>query len=428
MFCGNCGTKLEEGSAFCNGCGAKLPQSVLCVNCGRRLEPGSVFCGVCGASQLSKEPEPVPTPPAPGKKGKGKKWLIPLVGAVVLLVVAAACLIPVLFPGKETVYLLTGLSRYSDAEQNLQLDVSYDEQGRPVKYCLETNSGTRVYSLRYDSQGNCKALTIRNQQGDVIDSWGYNFRYDEDGLPTRCQLSREYRGSPMVVSTCRFSHDERGNLILATYDGNGSARWDHYVYDSQDRLIQETFCRYMGSFSEKRYSISRFTYKYDKEGRLYRIRYSTAWAGEEPEYDEADDLDTWEDGRYNYALSYDKEGRLSSFDYRDSEYAGDREYEYDRDGNYDFSPSDYAYDEAGNLTFRETESGHRLEYAYREMALSKEDATLAKRLQRRVPEDLRSTVFLRSLDPVYEAMYPIGPYQQSNFYYYLIPNPLWGCP
>lgn len=56
LFCTNCGSKLEQGSAFCENCGTTIEdvsngdKSTICAKCGSQLEPGSDFCENCGTS------------------------------------------------------------------------------------------------------------------------------------------------------------------------------------------------------------------------------------------------------------------------------------------------------------------------------------------------------------------------------------------
>lgn len=57
MFCGNCGTKIEEGLNRCSSCGWVFSaiSNLRCSTCGTVAKTGSVFCGNCGNKLMAGE-------------------------------------------------------------------------------------------------------------------------------------------------------------------------------------------------------------------------------------------------------------------------------------------------------------------------------------------------------------------------------------
>ena len=108
LFCTNCGSKLEQGSAFCENCGTTIEdvsngdKSTICAKCGSQLEPGSDFCENCGtsikgdhfvqeapASQLIQNVQPsqsVQGSQSSHKQGKGLVFVAVAIVAVAIIV------------------------------------------------------------------------------------------------------------------------------------------------------------------------------------------------------------------------------------------------------------------------------------------------------------------------------------------------------
>ena len=63
MFCGNCGSSMEEDSAFCGSCGNKIepeepaPQNMFCGNCGKSIDNRSTICSSCGYRIKPEDPD-----------------------------------------------------------------------------------------------------------------------------------------------------------------------------------------------------------------------------------------------------------------------------------------------------------------------------------------------------------------------------------
>lgn len=49
IFCDNCGSPLEPGTAFCDNCGTKVQDSDTCMNCGFKFTRLGKFCPKCGS-------------------------------------------------------------------------------------------------------------------------------------------------------------------------------------------------------------------------------------------------------------------------------------------------------------------------------------------------------------------------------------------
>lgn len=473
MFCENCGKRLEEGSKFCNGCGARQPQPVFCIRCGKKLEPRSLFCNGCGASQTPKAPEPevilpqepevtapgklqlpeepvivapeapaqaeLPQEPIPAKKKKSKKWLIPAIALVLVVAVAAAVLIPMLF-GKVTVYVTTEYGTGGILGQGKVL-IDYDEKGRPVTFqSVDTDGNVKVTStVSYDKYGNRTRVRTETSSGTVrVDD--YDFSYGKRGQIEECQISWTYNGKKREQYTCEFTYDKKGNVVLVEYEGYnvGHRIWDYYEYDKQGRLVQETFCAEHGSADPSEvisstgigfatsgnYSYRRYTYIYDENGYPEEVGFSVSHSSVEQDPEELDELDFQQKNCLD--LRYDSDGRLMRQD-------GER-LQYDKNGNLE-APENYTYtyDEYGNLICKEFEpvrpqqKATRAEYAYEPLKLSKKDAARAERLKI-APDAVIDFGLLHYLDPQYTEKCP-NVYVQSQtytiFYYYLIPNPVW---
>ena len=108
LFCTNCGSKLEQGSAFCENCGTTIEdvsngdKSTICAKCGSQLEPGTDFCENCGtsikgdhfvqeapASQLIQNVQPsqsVQGSQSSHKQGKGLVFVAVAIVAVAIIV------------------------------------------------------------------------------------------------------------------------------------------------------------------------------------------------------------------------------------------------------------------------------------------------------------------------------------------------------
>ncbi len=115
MFCENCGKPNPDGASFCEGCGAPLaapqaapapapaPAGNFCESCGHPNAPDTRFCENCGAPMSTPVDAPVPpvAPAAPKeniftKLHKKNKFILPGIGAGILVLIVAIVLIIVL--------------------------------------------------------------------------------------------------------------------------------------------------------------------------------------------------------------------------------------------------------------------------------------------------------------------------------------------
>lgn len=487
MFCENCGKKLEEGSLFCNVCGAKQPQPVFCIQCGKRLEPRSLFCNGCGASQMPKAPEAtvpqapelpraaepmIPEMPEPvltkwpqmeeppceeppvqevsNKKKKSKKWLIPVIALVAAIAVAAMLLIPALFPKSEetvTVYLLTGRTEWIDGEQTSKTVVEYDELGRPTAIRWD-DMRTVECTMKYDRYGNRteekSTTTISYMDANGVaqeisygDTYTYDFEYRDDGRIRKCTVFRTDGEETVEVEKLKFTYDDHGNVILVEYDWSPddaySPAWDHYVYDEQGRLVQETFCMFsklMGADPKDltQIHLTRYTYGYDENGDLDRLcRSGAVFTGTQaPEYDELEGVELTQYEEYSLNI---RNGHILIEDCEDL---------LDENGNP--SGAGDTFDEHGNLIREEGTVQRKVdgvtveyeavtEYTYEAVELPKSDAQRAQRLMEAccLPSEIISYAIYVFGDAFLGwRTRPVALHMVSNtgFYYYLIPNPI----
>lgn len=111
----------------------------------------------------------------------------------------------------------------------------YDASGNCIQEnAYEINNGERVFDFSYtyerDSDG--KIIKIINDKGTTE-----VYTYDKNGL---CINEDTFDSEGALVSQAEFSYDDNGNLIRTD---STKEDWD-YEYDSSGRLIRETNYRY----------------------------------------------------------------------------------------------------------------------------------------------------------------------------------------
>ncbi len=181
----------------------------------------------------------------------------------------------------------------------------------------------------YDEDGRViKEAFIANNGGD---DYNYDYTYDEKG--NLISEVHQYLGTYIVIEN---SYNPKGNLVYKTtkadYDGYLSNYSQKYVYDSQNRLVEEG---YVENGVYKKSTV----YSYDERGNLLK----------------EDSLEN-----FTYEYTYDENNRVTTMTYNNFHY-GENEitkYTYDADGKlinetfssyYEIITVTYSYDEYGNL-------------------------------------------------------------------------------
>ncbi len=501
VFCPQCGKRLEPRSLFCNLCGASLvtpaPQTAQAqtLEIPVPAEPQAFAAAKPLLSQQPKMPEPVCVEPAkeavpeevckepakeavqekpstpekpsaveipsaaeiPTKTPKGKKWLISVIALVVALAVVAVVLIPGSKPkpnSEETVtlYLLTGRTEWIDGVQTSQTIVEYDDLGRPTLFSLD---GFQVMecSLTYDRYGNrteesyTRTESFENDQGKSYEKQfqygqAYDFDYDGRGHIRSCTVYGTDSTQRKKLLTLEFTCDAQGRITLVEYGPETAYSintWDHYVYDSQGRLVQETFCHaddlstMPGSqIPERIYNsyLTRYTYTYDENGDLDSICRSGArvTSPEIPAYNEVKDAEFVVAEEHSVDI---RKGHII-IDGNDSM--------LDKNGN-PATPGD-VFDSQGNLirsedTYQRKRDGVLVEqqqvteYTYKKVELSLSDAQKTQRMMDAcgLPSGISTCAMFFFGDAAMGwRTQPILLHTVSGYtrcYYYLIPNP--GC-
>lgn len=360
MYCGTCGKELRDDSKFCDQCGAIQPELV--------------------PDNQKKNTTPEMTPPVapvipvaekPKKpRKKVNKKLLAIIAAVLVVAVAAAILIPIFFPGKQTIYVCVE-------------EIQYTSDG----------IAHRRTQWEYDEVGNLLSEEVDN--GDHAPKW-------DDTLGVYFYEFAEYDGT--VDYRSEWEYDENNNIVkyLTSEQPGYSVEYD---YDEDGKITEFvlTWEPSINSASENHVKVVPATYKceYDDEGRLIRVYvpdgfYRGDFTSHLFEYDKDGTLETVyisaKEATWRHDLSY-KDGRLHEieiyvcptpyFQSGDESYFNfDRavKYKYDRDGHLKSqSGDDYTYDEHGNLIEIKYEDGSRTVYEYEERKVNPQQALTFRR-------------------------------------------------
>lgn len=392
---------------------------MFCPNCGNALSDGVRFCTRCGTALTASQPA------IPEIRKKRKLPMILGLCAGLLLVIAIVVAVILLFPGKETVYLLTGQTTYSQGSPVSHIAFDYDPQGRLIDIQLQNAEGEvhRQFWMEYDEHGNRTLESSKRIMADpdnpFVQETFYDFSYDDKGRVETCEVSR---GENSIENVYTFSYDDHGNLILVEWEvenpGFSSicAAWQYYEYDKAGNLTAEYFCSKYSMYGTPITSsqVLRNTYEYDSRGNLTEAKTASFIDDKDLDPDDLPDMEFETNAKSIWEFAYDRNGRLRSLN--------DEELEYDPDGNPDVEG--FVFDAHGNLICEEQANGRRTEYTYKEVTLSRADAQLAQRQKTCLPTDLTKTTFIFSLDPALVHMYPII-LKNNQFYSYMIPHPIW---
>lgn len=384
---------------------------MFCSKCGKELPDNARFCEECGTAQQAAAPKAV--------KEKSKKkfplWIVFAAAAVVVVGVAAAIVLPILFPGTVTVYRPTAFTSSRGDGTPIEYTYEYDENGNPTRWGNLTLM--RTQEAEYDNHGNLTErydVSVRN--GMVFEGTPskYKYAYDEDG---RIESCKEYFNGTKLYEW-DYIWDKKGNLVRVMLSeepevaGARIARQD-WEYDKKGRLITEYICTAVNYVPSVEYAVYRYDYRYDGEGRLEAWEYNLA----EETVDDFEDLD-YEDLDFDrpsvyYEISYNEDGKIQSVETNFSGEPSESEFEYDSDGNLDYG-GEYEYDDYGNLVVYGSDGQNEFEYEAVEM--SREDAERYYRWESLLRLNIWKADYFPLISPAD---------QQKMFYYYLIPNPVW---
>lgn len=390
MYCGTCGNVLRDGARFCDHCGAAQPEPVIPESQKPKTEP-----------EVSQPIAPAEIPAKP--KEKVSKKLLAVVAAVLVVAILAAVLIPIFFPGKQTIYVLTGITYY-DAEGNKTahyvyeydefgnlLSTKYDQEGKEVSmedpvlgtytdYIYEFDGKFETYfEGEYDENGNIESWLHQYSYGFSVE-----YEYDKDGRIAEFVITMEH---PMEYEN---TDGAEAMPVPVTYECE---------YDDESRLVR-VFTHsdiYRDGFTTQ-------LYEYDDDGYLTAVY----WSSKEGTY--RNDL-SYEDGRlcmiekyicqtpyfqsdsnpeYSFKGSveydYDKDGNLTETVFTDENGAEESsiEYEYTEEGfpeeetisyaNGKEYTYEYTCDEHGNVIEVKNTDGTRSEYEYEERKVTAQQA------------------------------------------------------
>ena len=422
MFCRACGKDLREDAKFCDNCGAVVQEVPV--------------------EKVPEQPVKPEAPKPPKEKKERKKTkkttrVVVTVSVLLILAISAALMYPlwrVLRPEREemvTVYLLSSRKEYVNGELTAETRVKYDDMGRPV---LFSSTGKREMqcAVEYDDHGNriretfTEEMTSTDKSGET-NSWTLEttdtveYEYNDEGQAVKAELFWDDK----LAYTCNLTYDRRGNLTLAEYQYSGKPAglcWAHFVYDSQGRLVEETFCTAVEmtvdqqelSFVQSR--LQRYAYSYNEDGSCVQVTWSSAGAEREGpvEASEMGELDF--EIRETLDYTFTRSGIPVVL--RD---------DFPLDENGDPQQEGWTFDDHGNLIRIEKAEETVVEYTYEAFKLPKSDAQKAQRMMRlsNMPHSISPYSMTMGLLPLEGAGGPLAFHYVSNaFYYYMIPNPV----
>lgn len=419
---------------------------MVCRACGKDLREDAKFCDNCGAvvreAPVEKVPEqPVkpeaPKPPKEKEERKKTTRVVVTVSVLLILAISAALMYPlwrVLRPEQEemvTVYLLSSRKEYVNGELTAEARVKYDDTGHPVLFS-STGKMEMQCAVEYDDHGNriretfTEEKTSTDKSGET-NSWTYEtsdaveYEYNDEGQAVKATLYRN--DTPGLI--CDLTYDRRGNLTLVEYHYSGTLAgpyWAHFVYDSQGRLVEETFCQAFETpigdqgASFVRSLLYRYSYSYNADGSGVQVTGSYASVESETpvQVSELDDIDYGREETYDF--SFTRSGIPVVL--RD---------DFTLDENGDPQQEGWTFDDHGNLIRIEKAEETVVEYTYKAFRLPKSDAQKAQRMMRlsNMPDSISIYSVTIGLLPLEGAGGPLAFHNVSyGFYYYMIPNPV----
>lgn len=217
---------------------------MFCKNCGKELRDGAKFCDHCGAAAENNPEGNNKTKPPKRKK---HKTLI-LVSVLLLLAISAAMMYPLwkaFRPEREemlTVYLLASRREYSNGALVAETQIKYNEMGLPVSFS-STGHTEKQCEVYYDDYGNrIREVTTQVMNGYTFEtSDAVVYEYNSKGQPESAEIFYNEK----LSYTAEFTYDHSGNLVLVEIpfeEIGAGVCWASFDYDTQGRLVQETFC------------------------------------------------------------------------------------------------------------------------------------------------------------------------------------------
>lgn len=428
MFCRTCGKDLREGTKFCDNCGAVVREVPVEKVPEQPVEP-----------QQEVKPE-APKPPKAEKARKEIKKttrVVVTVSILLILAISAALMYPIwqaLRPEREemvTIYLLSSRKEYVNGELKSEIQVEYDDMGHPVLFSM-TGSREMQCAVEYDDHGNriretfTEEMTSTDKSGET-NSWTYEtsdaveYEYNDEGQAVKATLY--HNDTPGLI--CDLTYDRRGNLTLVEYHYSGTLGgpyWAHFVYDSQGRLVEETFCQagetpigdQGASFVHS--ALQRYSYSYNADGSGVQVTGSYASVDSETpvQVSELDDIDYGREETYDF--SFTRSGIPVVL--RD---------DFTLDENGDPQQEGWTFDDHGNLIRIEKAEETVVEYTYEAFRLPKSDAQKAQRMMRygNLPGCILPYSMTLGLVPLEGMAAPLAFHNVSYaFYYHVIPNPV----
>ncbi len=380
-----------------------------------------------------------------------KKLIKPIALALVVVFVVGI-LISILFPAKETVYVLTEMryvSTYRDSNDvQYECEIEYDKYGNPshnptldfrrnsLNWIGMVTNDFDPPEMKYDTHGNITYLGEHYHE--------FEYTYDLFG---RIETCTEYDYDGELYATWNYTWNLRGQLVQVISDleqGMDQVVRADFEYDRKGRLIKEYFF-YIGDESffedlrEEGYiDICALEYQYDRNGNLESV--SSGWSKGHDRFDmklNELDIEVYE----AYRMEYD-DGQLTAMEYAaadpvfldQSDYENDiewseREFEYDRKGNLqptiDDYPDEFEYDKHGNLTKITTNHDSYWEFEYEEVQMTRKAAQKYYRWERLLYMDIDSLhlgIHNVSLTARHPSIYSVF---VMHFFYLYVPNPLW---
>lgn len=293
-----------------------------------------------------------------------------------------------------TLYLLVSQTHYNAEGTNWKtIEYTYNEKGLIL---------SEEWDMRSENVWNDALETYVSTQMpcDGIADTTYSYTYDKFGNVT--QYTRSYYDGSSQTAAYAHSYNGDGTIAstnLETGDGTKSV----YTYTYDDGKLVNVQWENLDPDASANFSAFSWDCAYGRDGNLISVECSSANVnGVYFLYNSDGKLQTYANGSET-AYTYDADGRKLT--------AGKLRYTYD-DGvltGITGSTMVYTCDANGNIIRGEAENGARVEYTYRSMTLSPQEAALAC-----------AYWGAKTASP---TLFPYG--RGDDFFYYLLSDPRW---